>query len=81
MFALACDNVLFFKTSPETLHYFTDKETRAYPWSRNTAPANPEWLESEKTELRRVAKEIISMVKPSKSKKSDSKCLSKGHNT
>ena len=45
MFALACDNVLFFKTFPETIHLFEDTKTRAYPWSKNTAPANPDWLE------------------------------------
>jgi hypothetical protein len=45
MFALACDNTLFLKTFPETLEYFSDAITKAYPGSKNTAPANPEWLE------------------------------------
>jgi len=31
MFALACDNALFFKTSPETIHRFSDPVTKAYP--------------------------------------------------
>ncbi len=45
MFALVCDGTLFFKTTPETIHFFEDTETKAYPGSRNTAPANPDWLE------------------------------------
>ena len=69
MFALACDNTLFFKTFPETLKYFSDTKTKAYPGSRNTAPANPEWLESERDELIRLAKSTISLSKPSKLKR------------
>jgi TfoX/Sxy family transcriptional regulator of competence genes len=45
MFALVCDGTLFLKTTPETIQFFEDTETKAYPWSKNTAPANPEWLE------------------------------------
>lgn len=45
VFALVCDDTLFLKTSPETLHLFRDKETRAYPGSKNTCQANAEWLE------------------------------------
>lgn len=45
MFALVCDNTLFFKTYPETVHLFEDTETKAYPGSKNTAPANSDWLE------------------------------------
>ncbi len=69
MFALACDNTLFFKTYPETVSYFSDTTTKAYPWSRNTAPANPDWLESEKEELIRVAKLTIELAPITKSKK------------
>ncbi len=45
VFGLVCDDTLFLKTTPETLHLFADKVTRAYPGSRNTAQANAEWLE------------------------------------
>ncbi|OIO04956.1 MAG: competence protein TfoX [Elusimicrobia bacterium CG_4_10_14_0_2_um_filter_56_8] len=45
VFALVCDDTLFLKTSPETLHLFRDKKTRAYPGSRNTCQVNAEWLE------------------------------------
>jgi len=38
VFALVCDDTLFLKTSPETLHLFRDKVTRA-------CQANAEWLE------------------------------------
>lgn len=45
VFGLVCDDTLFLKTTPETLHLFADKATRAYPGSKNTAQANAEWLE------------------------------------
>ncbi|HAN05845.1 MAG: hypothetical protein A2X29_11905 [Elusimicrobia bacterium GWA2_64_40] len=45
VFGLVCDDTLFLKTSPETLHLFRDKTTRAYPGSKNTAQTNAEWLE------------------------------------
>ena len=45
MFALACDGVLFLKTTPETIHLFEDTDAKAYPGSKNTAQVNPEWLE------------------------------------
>jgi TfoX/Sxy family transcriptional regulator of competence genes len=69
MFALACDNTLFFKTYPETIAYFSDTTTKAYPGSKNTAPANPEWLESEKEELLKVSKLTIALAPIPKSKK------------
>jgi len=31
MFALACDNILFFKTFPQTVEFFEDTTTKAYP--------------------------------------------------
>lgn len=71
MFALACDNTLFFKTYPETIGYCSDTTTKAYPGSKNTAPANPEWLESEKEALLRIAKSTIHLAplpKPRKKK-------------
>ncbi|OGS60363.1 MAG: hypothetical protein A3J79_11920 [Elusimicrobia bacterium RIFOXYB2_FULL_62_6] len=46
VFGLVCDDVLFLKTAPETLHLFRDQKTRAYPGSRNTCQANAEWLEA-----------------------------------
>ena len=72
MFALACDNMLFFKTQPELLHLFEDTSTKAYPWSRNTAIVNPEWLENTE-ELIKIAKKVIEITPISKKKKS-SKC-------
>ncbi len=72
MFALACDNMLFFKTYPEIVSLFDDTTTKAYPWSRNTAPANASWLEN-REELVKVAKQIIEITPITKKKKS-SKC-------
>ena len=40
-----CDNMLFLKTTPATISYFEDRETKAYPGSKNSAPVNSEWLE------------------------------------
>ena len=68
MFALACDNQLFFKTFPETLNLFEDTSTKAYPGSRNTAPANADWLEMS-DELTRVARLTIELTPPPKPKK------------
>jgi len=45
VFALVCDDTLFLKTAPATLHLFRDKKTRAYPGSKNTCQVNAEWLE------------------------------------
>jgi hypothetical protein len=61
MFALACDNTLFLKTFPETIHYFADTETKAYPGSKNTAPVNPEWLE-DRTELALVVRITLTLI-------------------
>lgn len=68
MFALACDGTLFFKTFPDTIGYFEDTETKAYPGSRNTAPANPDWLEN-REELIKIANLTISLTPPPKPKK------------
>lgn len=68
MFALACDNTLFLKTTPETMHFFNDIETRAYPGSKNTAPVNPEWLEN-KLKLAEIVKVTLKYIPPSKLKK------------
>jgi TfoX/Sxy family transcriptional regulator of competence genes len=68
MFALVCDNTLFFKTYPETIHLFEDKETKAYPGSRNTAPANPDWLEHPE-ELAEVARLTLEHTPITKAKK------------
>ncbi len=72
MFALACDNTLFLKTFPETVHYFSDTTTKAYPGSKNTAPANPEWLESERDMLIKVARETIKLTPTPRPKKKKS---------
>jgi len=45
VFGLVCDDALFLKTFPETLSLFRDKDTRAYPGSKNTCQVNAEWLE------------------------------------
>jgi len=45
VFGLVCDDTLFLKTFPETLALFRDKDTRAYPGSKNTCQVNAEWLE------------------------------------
>lgn len=68
MFALACDNTLFFKTFPETIELFEDTETKAYPGSKNTAPANVDWLEN-REELTKVALHTISLTPIPKPKK------------
>jgi TfoX/Sxy family transcriptional regulator of competence genes len=68
MFALVCDGTLFFKTYPETVHLFEDTETKAYPGSRNTAPANPDWLE-DREGLMKIATITISLTPPPKPKK------------
>ncbi len=68
MFALACDNILFFKTFPETIHLFEDTETKAYPGSKNTAPVNADWLEN-REELTKIALQTISLTPIPKAKK------------
>ena len=68
MFALACDNTLFFKTFPETIELFEDTETKAYPGSKNTAPANADWIEN-REELKKVALLTISLTPIPKPKK------------
>lgn len=68
MFALACDNTLFFKTFPETIELFEDTETKAYPGSKNTAPANADWIEN-REELTKVALLTISLAPIPKAKK------------
>lgn len=68
MFALACDNQLFFKTFPETVNLFDDTTTKAYPGSKNTAPANANWLEM-LDELIHVARLTLELTPPPKAKK------------
>lgn len=68
MFALACDNTLFFKTFPETVELFEDTETKAYPGSKNTAPVNANWMEN-REELTKVALLAISLAPIPKPKK------------
>jgi DNA transformation protein len=70
MFALACDDTLFLKTFPETIGFFEDMETKAYPGSKNTAQVNAEWLEN-RDELVRMVKltlEYTPYPKPKKKK-------------
>ncbi len=68
LFALACDNTLFLKTFPETIEYFEDIETKAYPESKNTAQVNPEWLEN-REKLIRIVNLTLSLTPPPKPKK------------
>ncbi len=67
MFALACDNTLFLKTAPETIHFFEDTETKAYPGSKNTAPVNPDWLENTE-ELKNIVNLTLAHMPISKKK-------------
>ena len=71
MFALACDGMLFFKTFGETINEFSDKETKAYPGSKNTAPANPEWFENTE-KLLEIAQKTIALTPPPTPKKKKS---------
>jgi TfoX/Sxy family transcriptional regulator of competence genes len=68
MFALVCNGTLFFKTYPETIHLFEDTETKAYPGSKNTAPANADWLEHPE-ELAEIAKITLKYTPIAKAKK------------
>ena len=68
IFALVCDNTLFFKTCPETIHLFEDTKTRAYPGSRNTAPVNPDWLE-DREKIAEIVRFTLEKLPPSKPKK------------
>ncbi len=68
MFALVCDNILFFKTFPETIEFFENTTTKAYPWSKNTAPANPEWLEN-REKLIEISQLTIGFIPTPKAKK------------
>jgi len=62
--ALVCDDTLFLKTTPETLHLFQDKTTRAYPGSKNTCQANAEWLEDREKLAEVVAYTLARLPKP-----------------
>lgn len=68
MFALACDNTLFLKTTPETMYLFEDTKTKAYPGSKNKAPVNPEWLEN-RQKLVEIVKVTLEYIPPPKAKK------------
>ncbi len=65
VFALVCDDTLFIKTSPATLHLFRDKTTRAYPGSKNTCQANAEWLE-DREQLAEVVLYTLKRIPPPK---------------
>lgn len=68
LFALACNNTLFLKTFPETIEYFEDTKTKAYPGNKNTAQVNPEWLENTE-ELIHIVKLTLTLTLPPKPKK------------
>lgn len=71
IFGLVCDDALFLKTTPETIRLFSDKETRAYPGSKNTCQVNAEWLEDEEklAEAVRLTLEALSSKTTPKRKK------------
>ena len=68
IFVLVCDNTLFFKTTPETIYLFEDTDTKAYPGSRNTAPANPDWLE-DREKMAEMVQFTLKNLPPPKPKK------------
>ncbi len=68
VFALVCDDTLFLKTTPETLHLFEDKLTRAYPGSKNTCQVNAAWLE-DREKLAQVVAYTLSRLPAPKPKK------------
>ena len=64
IFGLVCDDTLFLKTTPGTLHLFADKATRAYQGSRKTAQANAEWLEAREKLAEVVAATLACLPRP-----------------
>ena len=56
------------KTTPETIELFEDKETKAYPGSKNTAQVNADWLE-DRDELARVVRLTLAALPIPKPKK------------
>lgn len=68
IFGLVCDGTLFLKTTPETIHLFEDIETKAYPWSKNTAQVNPEWLE-DREKMAEIVRYTLEKLPPPKPKK------------
>ena len=68
IFGLVCHDTLFLKTTPETLHWFSDKNTRAYPGSKNTCQVNAEWLEN-KEKMAEMVKHTLKSLPPPKSQR------------
>jgi len=68
VFALVCDDTLFLKTSPATLHLFRDKKTRAYPGSKNTCQVNAEWLEDREKMAEVVCYTLDQLPRPKQKK-------------
>ena len=68
VFGLVCDDTLFLKTSPETLHLFKDRKTRAYPGSKNTCQANADWLE-DREQLAEAVHYTLAHLPPPKPKR------------
>ncbi len=68
VFALICGDTLFLKTAPATLHLFRDKDTRAYPGSKNTCQANAEWLE-DREKMAEVVEYTLARLPPPKPKR------------
>lgn len=70
VFGLVCDDTLFLKTSPSTLCLFRDKETRAYPGSKNTCQVNAEWLEDRGKMAEVVLRTLAALPYPKPNRKS-----------
>lgn len=63
IFWLVCDNTLFLKTTSGMIHLFEDQVTKAYPWSKNTAPVNIDWLEDREKLAEVVALTLESLAR------------------
>ena len=70
VFGLVCDDTLFLKTTPETIHLFNDRTTRAYPGSKNTCQVNADWLEDKEkmAEMVRITLESVPAPKTPRKK-------------
>ncbi|HAH32207.1 MAG TPA: competence protein TfoX [Elusimicrobia bacterium] len=71
IFGLVCDDTLFLKTTPGTLHLFCDRTTRAYPGSKNTCQVNAEWLENKEKMAEIVSLTLKSLPQPKIPRKKD----------
>lgn len=68
IFGLVCDDTLFLKTTPRTLPLFRDRNTRAYPGSKNTCQVNADWLE-DKEKMAEIVNAVLEALPSPKSKR------------